>query len=660
MPNLSKTIEHFKVSKQSGNRYQAFCPAHNDKNASMSILVDENRILLYCHAGCQIDEILKSANLTFGDLFADNPPTNIYQYRDKNGNLAYEKLKYKTAKGKTFRQRHVEQENGGYRIEDNLEGVERIPYNLPKLKDAITNRQYILLVEGEKDANTAGLLGYIGTTFGGASDWKDEYKNYFRNGFVVIIPDKDDPGIKNAKKIQDSLCEVCKSLKVVILPEGKDLTEWVEAGNSDILPLIKSAKETVITRDIPEPTMQNLPTGYSFDWNGMGLKIVIDRMKGDDEGEIAIYNNHNDVPDYISGIKLLSISHKQSLTRALKPIRNLEWEKIINQITTKTLTAIRQGNEVEILNPMVDVKRPEYLLYPLFIKNAPNIIYADRSSGKSLFLTMIDILLSFPDWGDKIGLPQQTDKITNALFCDWENDSSITKWQMARLIRGTGMTEYFDMLYLKCTRPLIDSVDYILSKIAETKSEVIIIDSLGMAVGDDLNLTKPAFAFFNALRQIPVTPIIIGHTSKDITNKRKTVYGNAFYENEARSVWEIDKQQDINSDELILTINHRKSPPFASLHEPMAWKYTFEGEKILIETTLPEIDKRISTEKEPTENDIALEILMNKGIPMSPNEILKESKGKIKSTNIWEVCKRLVKKNLAIKNSDGEYVFKEN
>jgi hypothetical protein len=660
MPNLDKTLANFKISKQTGNRYQAYCPAHDDKNASMSILVDENRILLYCHAGCQIDDILKAVGITYADLFADNPPTNIYQYRDKNGNLAYEKLKYKTPKGKTFRQRRVEQENGKYHIEDNLEGVARIPYNLPKLKDAITNRQYILLVEGEKDANTAGLLGYIGTTFGGASDWKDEYKNYFRGGYVVIIPDKDDPGIKNAKKIQDSLCEVCKSLKVVILPEGKDLTEWVEAGNSDILPLIKSSKETVITRDIPEPTMEHLPTGYSFDWNGMGLKIIIDRMKGDDEGEIAIYNNHNDVPDYISGIKLLSISHKQGLTRALKPIRNLEWEKIINQITTKTLTAIRQGNEVEILNPMVDVKKPEYLLYPLFIKNAPNIIYADRSSGKSLFLTMIDILLSFPDWGDAIGLPQNTNKITNALFCDWENDSGITKWQMAQLIRGTGMTEYFDMLYLRCNRPLIDSVDHILSKIAETKSEVIIIDSLGMAVGDDLNLTKPAFAFFNSLRQLPVTPIIIGHTSKDINNKRKTVYGNAYYENEARSVWEIDKYQEIGSNEMVVTLNHRKSPPFTNLHEPMAWKYIFEDNKTFVESTIPEIDKRISAEKEPTENDIALEILMNTGLPMTPNEILKASNGKIKSTNIWEVCKRLVKKDLALKNSDGKYVYKDN
>jgi len=75
---------------------------------------------------------------------------------------------------------------------------------------------------------------------GGAGDWKDEYKAFFKCANVVLIPDKDDPGLKTIQPGCRSLTEVAKSLKVVILPEGKDLTEWVEAGNGDFAGLLSA------------------------------------------------------------------------------------------------------------------------------------------------------------------------------------------------------------------------------------------------------------------------------------------------------------------------------------------------------------------------------------------------------------------------------------
>ena len=64
---------------------------------------------MFCHAGCRTEDILESVGLTFADLFFnDDKPSNIYQYRDADGNLAYEKLKYQTPDGKTFKQRHID------------------------------------------------------------------------------------------------------------------------------------------------------------------------------------------------------------------------------------------------------------------------------------------------------------------------------------------------------------------------------------------------------------------------------------------------------------------------------------------------------------------------------------------------------------------------
>lgn len=49
----------FLNAKRSGNCYTARCPAHEDRDPSLSISTNsEGKLLLHCHAGCEFDEIL--------------------------------------------------------------------------------------------------------------------------------------------------------------------------------------------------------------------------------------------------------------------------------------------------------------------------------------------------------------------------------------------------------------------------------------------------------------------------------------------------------------------------------------------------------------------------------------------------------------------------
>ena len=50
--------------------FSGLCPAHDDRSASLSITLKNNRILLYCHAGCNIDDICVSLGMEKSDLFA--------------------------------------------------------------------------------------------------------------------------------------------------------------------------------------------------------------------------------------------------------------------------------------------------------------------------------------------------------------------------------------------------------------------------------------------------------------------------------------------------------------------------------------------------------------------------------------------------------------
>jgi AAA domain len=61
-------------AKKSGAGWMAKCPAHKDRNPSLSINEgSDGRVLLNCHAGCSLESILAAISLTKADLFSGKP-----------------------------------------------------------------------------------------------------------------------------------------------------------------------------------------------------------------------------------------------------------------------------------------------------------------------------------------------------------------------------------------------------------------------------------------------------------------------------------------------------------------------------------------------------------------------------------------------------------
>ena len=50
--------------------YNGLCQAHDDRSPSLSITLENDRILLYCYTGCNIDDICLSLGIEQTDLFA--------------------------------------------------------------------------------------------------------------------------------------------------------------------------------------------------------------------------------------------------------------------------------------------------------------------------------------------------------------------------------------------------------------------------------------------------------------------------------------------------------------------------------------------------------------------------------------------------------------
>jgi 5S rRNA maturation endonuclease (ribonuclease M5) len=221
--------------RQTGkNQYEACCPGHEDKRASLSISIgDDGRVLLNCKAGCKTADIVAALGLSMRDLFPQSSATGnggsskriaaTYDYLAADGNLVFQVVRFDP---KDFRQRRPDG-NGGHVW--NIKGVQSVPYNLPDVLKA----EYVSIVEGEKDVENLRKIGLTATcNAGGAGKWTDEHSQYFNTQqHVTIIPDNDEPGRKHAEQVAKSLFGKVASIKILRLeglPEKGDVSDWLQ------------------------------------------------------------------------------------------------------------------------------------------------------------------------------------------------------------------------------------------------------------------------------------------------------------------------------------------------------------------------------------------------------------------------------------------------
>jgi putative DNA primase/helicase len=231
---LQKVLDAVEEYEQKGEfEYMARCPMadHEDNNPSLHVTWDpvERRVLLHCF-GCDASfwELVEAMELTPGDLSLPGAGGKkivaTYDYCDEGGQLLYQVVRYEP---KDFRQRRPDG-NGGW-IWD-LNGARRVLYRLPELLVAKTPRVWI--AEGEKDVETLRKAGYVATTSGGAKSWRSEFKEFLRGRDVVIVPDRDEAGQRYADQVAHDLFGVAASVRVLNLPCGKDVSDYIQLGGN--------------------------------------------------------------------------------------------------------------------------------------------------------------------------------------------------------------------------------------------------------------------------------------------------------------------------------------------------------------------------------------------------------------------------------------------
>jgi 5S rRNA maturation endonuclease (ribonuclease M5) len=240
---VDRLLERLDKVKQSGAGWTARCPGHDDKNPSLSISEgDKVPVVLKCHAGCELDEILAAVNLKASDLFDKKRPSPsphrqrtpdvVYPYADEQGTVLFG---VKRTASKDFYQLHPNGNGGWAKGRDN---ARLVLYRLPQVRAAVADGRRIFIVEGEKDADALDAAGEVATTSPmGAKNWnhKDARPSYAASlagaRDVIVVADKDENGHAYAREIVLSLHGKTEHAPMLVeAREGKDASDHLAAG----------------------------------------------------------------------------------------------------------------------------------------------------------------------------------------------------------------------------------------------------------------------------------------------------------------------------------------------------------------------------------------------------------------------------------------------
>lgn len=241
--------------------------------------------------------------------FMDDHPEVIYEYHDDRGRLAYEVLKFAKTAPRRYMQRRKHPKGGWiwglqeglygkvksgdwfkakadkkYEAEEHIEEAPRWLYRRDEVLKAKTEGRPIVLVEGEKDAETVRSWGMTATTnAGGAKYWHESFDRDLAGADIIICHDNDDAGRQRAALRGASLTAVAKTVRVLDLaehwpgmPEKNDVSDWRDKAGGTAEQFGALTAKAPIWKPAPPKSRFHARQWSDLDRPGVELDYIID------------------------------------------------------------------------------------------------------------------------------------------------------------------------------------------------------------------------------------------------------------------------------------------------------------------------------------------------------------------------------------------------
>lgn len=319
------------------------------------------------------------------------------------------------------------------------------------------------------------------------------------------------------------------------------------------------------------PKLDSIADTYILTWETEKITIKLDRLSERSDGVtaealITAHAGHL----YHARLNLLSSHSKQMLVNALtKRVNTIDWQAIVEQACTKTLTEYRRGEPVVQVGNLPQRERVRYRLYPFILEGECTVLYGYGGTGKSKMAQFMALLTHCGI--EALGMRPIKG---NVLILDWETSQyTVDEWLKAVKV-GIGIETEDLPFYRYCSRGLPSDIAEIQSVVLKNDIKLVIVDSVGMAIGGDAESQDMTRQYFGALRALKVASVSIDHKPK----KGNTIYGSVYKTNIARSTFEVRSQQTPGEDYMDIGIYHRKAND-TRLIQPIGFHVKFIGDE---------------------------------------------------------------------------------
>lgn len=264
----------------------------------------------------------------------------------------------------------------------------------------------------------------------------------------------------------------------------------------------------------------------------------------------------------IDRLALLSSRTRASLAKTLSyRWGEHPWSEILDDACFAVYERFNEGEPAAALEP----ERPEqdaWLIDGLIPLHGTTVLFADGGSLKSWFALALGLaglrnepLAQAARWCVR--------RVKHVLYLDWETDKRTHARRLWRLCSGLGLTHAPEGLsYMRLSgRPLHTSIQSIAGEVARLGADLVIVDSLGLACGDEPETAFANLRTLGTLSSLPATKFVVTHVNAQTAtnpNGPGRPYGSVYVNNVARSTIEA-RSEPQGEGGVTVTYHHRKA-----------------------------------------------------------------------------------------------------
>ncbi len=262
------------------NKWVGCCPSHYDQHPSMSIAIENGKLLMYCHAGCSFESILAALGVkgkaTAAPASIDDAPRDDWKldvapimarWMDQTFDTQYrelsEALGVSVASLSRLLPAWAAKHNAwAFPMSDGMGGYCGVRLRAMDGKKwsirgghsglfipgfgGMDESGPLLIVEGPTDTAAALDLGYRAIGRPDCSGGGKQLAAWIRRNprqSVVILANRDTPktrpdgtkfypGQQGAEMLANLICGQCRELKIIMPPRAKDARQWLNQGGT--------------------------------------------------------------------------------------------------------------------------------------------------------------------------------------------------------------------------------------------------------------------------------------------------------------------------------------------------------------------------------------------------------------------------------------------